>query len=182
MQQPSTLTNQRSYSGAASSSYKSPLSKSQSLSLKSLNSTFRQQNQQYSSSTSSGSARRHQKRDDAFSNPAPYGGMAEAKSEEVFEGALSDPAVEAKEARTKAKMEVRPEAKARGDTIEEGLQGAIDGTGSSMLLANKKNHFSRTSRPGKGVSMQLDGRPTACHNMQTIQLNPKLTQFGTKGN
>uniref|UniRef100_A0A915KQK1 Uncharacterized protein n=1 Tax=Romanomermis culicivorax TaxID=13658 RepID=A0A915KQK1_ROMCU len=31
-------------------------------------------------------------------------------------------AVEAKEAKTKAKMEVRPEAKAKGETIEEGLE------------------------------------------------------------
>uniref|UniRef100_A0A915IWC4 Uncharacterized protein n=1 Tax=Romanomermis culicivorax TaxID=13658 RepID=A0A915IWC4_ROMCU len=29
---------------------------------------------------------------------------------------------------------------------------------------------------------QLDGRPKACHNMQTVQPNPKSTQFGADGN
>uniref|UniRef100_A0A915I5U0 Uncharacterized protein n=1 Tax=Romanomermis culicivorax TaxID=13658 RepID=A0A915I5U0_ROMCU len=29
------------------------------------------------------------------------------------------------------------------------------------------------------ICMQLDWRPTTCHNMQTEQRNPKSTQFGT---
>uniref|UniRef100_A0A915JNC6 Uncharacterized protein n=1 Tax=Romanomermis culicivorax TaxID=13658 RepID=A0A915JNC6_ROMCU len=46
-------------------------------------------------------------------------------------------AVEANKARTRARMEVIPVAnKAIGDTIEEGLEEAIDAAGSSMLLAN----------------------------------------------
>uniref|UniRef100_A0A915JFI4 Uncharacterized protein n=1 Tax=Romanomermis culicivorax TaxID=13658 RepID=A0A915JFI4_ROMCU len=81
-------------------------------------------------------------------------GMVEAKLEKVFKGALSNPmeveetgntkaktrmhsfririlnhladAVEAKEAKTKAKMEVRPEAKAKGDTIKEGLEEDLE--------------------------------------------------------
>uniref|UniRef100_A0A915JCX4 Uncharacterized protein n=1 Tax=Romanomermis culicivorax TaxID=13658 RepID=A0A915JCX4_ROMCU len=125
-QQPLSSTSQR-YSGAPSSSYKSPLCKSQST-----------QKQQYSGSTSSGSARRQQGRDDHFQTLPHTGidrGMAEAKSEEVFKGILRDPmeaketgkakaetgtcsftiqilnrladAMEAKEAKTKAKMEFR---------------------------------------------------------------------------
>uniref|UniRef100_A0A915KIM5 Uncharacterized protein n=1 Tax=Romanomermis culicivorax TaxID=13658 RepID=A0A915KIM5_ROMCU len=85
--------------------------------------------------------------------------MVEVKSEEASKGALIDPteaeetgntkaktlmrnftirisncladAVEANKTRTKAKMEVGPKAKARGDTIEEGLEEAIDAVGSS---------------------------------------------------
>uniref|UniRef100_A0A915HFH1 Uncharacterized protein n=1 Tax=Romanomermis culicivorax TaxID=13658 RepID=A0A915HFH1_ROMCU len=89
--------------------------------------------------------------------------MAEVKPEEASEGALRDPteaeetgntkaktqmgnstirisshladAVEANNARTKAKMEVIPEVnKTRGDTIEEGLQEAIDAAGSSKKI------------------------------------------------
>uniref|UniRef100_A0A915JR72 Uncharacterized protein n=1 Tax=Romanomermis culicivorax TaxID=13658 RepID=A0A915JR72_ROMCU len=87
-------------------------------------------------------------------------GMAKVKPEEVSEGTLSDPteaketgntkaktqshnftirisnhlvdAVEANKARTRARMEVIPEAsKARGNTMEEGLEEAIDAAGSS---------------------------------------------------
>uniref|UniRef100_A0A915KLZ5 Uncharacterized protein n=1 Tax=Romanomermis culicivorax TaxID=13658 RepID=A0A915KLZ5_ROMCU len=43
---------------------------------------------------------------------------------------------------------------------------------------NNKPHLRR----GKGVCMQLDHRLTACHNMQTLQPNPKSTQFSTDGN
>uniref|UniRef100_A0A915L7Z1 Uncharacterized protein n=1 Tax=Romanomermis culicivorax TaxID=13658 RepID=A0A915L7Z1_ROMCU len=80
--------------------------------------------------------------------------------------AKSPDAVEANEAKTKANMEVRPEAIARGDTIMVDLEEAIEAAGSSK----------------KGVFMQLDCRPTDCHNMQTIQQNPKLTHFGVDGN
>uniref|UniRef100_A0A915IBQ3 Uncharacterized protein n=1 Tax=Romanomermis culicivorax TaxID=13658 RepID=A0A915IBQ3_ROMCU len=89
-------------------------------------------------------------------------GMAAAKLDELFEGALRDPmeametgnaraktrtcslimlisngladAVEAKDAKTKAKMEVRPETKARGDTIKESLKEAIEAAGSSKKI------------------------------------------------
>uniref|UniRef100_A0A915JJF7 Uncharacterized protein n=1 Tax=Romanomermis culicivorax TaxID=13658 RepID=A0A915JJF7_ROMCU len=89
--------------------------------------------------------------------------MAEVKPEEASKGAFSDPkeaketsntktknrtrnsiirissgladAVEASKAKTEAKMEVIPEVnKARGDTIEEGLEEAIDVAGSSILI------------------------------------------------
>uniref|UniRef100_A0A915JUB6 DNA2/NAM7 helicase-like C-terminal domain-containing protein n=1 Tax=Romanomermis culicivorax TaxID=13658 RepID=A0A915JUB6_ROMCU len=78
---------------------------------------------------------------------------SDSKSSSEEEG---EDGVEANKARTKAKMEVRPEAKARGDIIEEGLE-----------------------RLGKGICMQLDHRTTACDNMQTVQPNPKSTEFGT---
>uniref|UniRef100_A0A915K1E9 Uncharacterized protein n=1 Tax=Romanomermis culicivorax TaxID=13658 RepID=A0A915K1E9_ROMCU len=85
--------------------------------------------------------------------------MVEVKSEEASKGALSNPteaqktgntkakiwtcnftirilncfyyAVEDNKARTKAKMVVRPEVKARGDTIEESLEEPIEAAGSS---------------------------------------------------
>uniref|UniRef100_A0A915IMF0 Uncharacterized protein n=1 Tax=Romanomermis culicivorax TaxID=13658 RepID=A0A915IMF0_ROMCU len=52
------------------------------------------------------------------------------KPDQIPQEAFSD-AVEANKARTKAKMKGKPEAKARGDTIEEGLEEAIDVGGSS---------------------------------------------------
>uniref|UniRef100_A0A915IDF3 Uncharacterized protein n=1 Tax=Romanomermis culicivorax TaxID=13658 RepID=A0A915IDF3_ROMCU len=156
-QQPSTSTSQRSYSEAVTSSYKSPFSYSQSTSSKFLNSTFGTQKQQYSGSTSSGLAQTQQGREDKFSNPAPYRGMADVKPEKASKGdnprgaeetgntakirmhnstilissCLAD-VVEANKARTKAKMEVIPKVnKAQGDTIEKGLKEAIDTAGSS---------------------------------------------------
>uniref|UniRef100_A0A915JRQ1 Uncharacterized protein n=1 Tax=Romanomermis culicivorax TaxID=13658 RepID=A0A915JRQ1_ROMCU len=47
--------------------------------------------------------------------------------------AKSPDKVEANKARTEAKMEIKPKAKARGDTIKEGLEEAIDAAGSSTI-------------------------------------------------
>uniref|UniRef100_A0A915J0M7 Uncharacterized protein n=1 Tax=Romanomermis culicivorax TaxID=13658 RepID=A0A915J0M7_ROMCU len=67
--------------------------------------------------------------------------------------AKSPDAVEAKEAKTKAKMEVRPEAKARGDTIELDLEEAIEAAGSS----NSNNHLERRAK-GPGAP-HADSKP-----------------------
>uniref|UniRef100_A0A915J5H4 Uncharacterized protein n=1 Tax=Romanomermis culicivorax TaxID=13658 RepID=A0A915J5H4_ROMCU len=81
--------------------------------------------------------------------------------------AKSPDTVEANKARTRARMEVIPKAnKARGDTIEEGLEEAIDAVGSSKMQEK--------------ICKGLDQQPTTCHNMQTEQRNPKSTQFGTE--
>uniref|UniRef100_A0A915JDA1 Uncharacterized protein n=1 Tax=Romanomermis culicivorax TaxID=13658 RepID=A0A915JDA1_ROMCU len=111
-------------------------------------------------------------------------GRAKAKLEEAIEGALSDPtepeetgnpnvktqtrnfiirilncladAVEAKEATTKAKMEVKPEDKARGDTIEEGLEEAIDTAGSSKSINQLEQ---RAKGSGTCLLTASSGRP-----------------------
>uniref|UniRef100_A0A915I2E3 Uncharacterized protein n=1 Tax=Romanomermis culicivorax TaxID=13658 RepID=A0A915I2E3_ROMCU len=64
--------------------------------------------------------------------------------------------VEANKARTKAKMEVIPEAKARGDIIEEGLEEAIDAAGSS----NSTNCLERKAKgPGACLLTACSGKP-----------------------
>uniref|UniRef100_A0A915HNU2 Uncharacterized protein n=1 Tax=Romanomermis culicivorax TaxID=13658 RepID=A0A915HNU2_ROMCU len=128
-----------------------------------------QPNQQYSSSTSSGSAQRQQGRDDAFANPAQYRGRlgyGGAEPEGVSKGASHDPmeaeeignartktqmrnyttqtlnhlvdVIKTKEFRIRAKMEVRPVAKARGEatpTIEEDLE-ELAGTHATVKRMN----------------------------------------------
>uniref|UniRef100_A0A915LC88 Uncharacterized protein n=1 Tax=Romanomermis culicivorax TaxID=13658 RepID=A0A915LC88_ROMCU len=69
-------------------------------------------------------------------------------------------------------MEAKPEAKARGDIIEEGLDEAIEGAGSSKKIET----------PEGGLHDQLDHRPTTFHNIQTVGPNLKSTRFGANGN
>uniref|UniRef100_A0A915HUP1 Uncharacterized protein n=1 Tax=Romanomermis culicivorax TaxID=13658 RepID=A0A915HUP1_ROMCU len=56
--------------------------------------------------------------------------------------------VEAKVDKTKAKMEVRPEAKARGDIIEEGLKEAIE-------VASSSNPINRLEQRAKSPGAPL---------------------------
>uniref|UniRef100_A0A915KNW7 Uncharacterized protein n=1 Tax=Romanomermis culicivorax TaxID=13658 RepID=A0A915KNW7_ROMCU len=113
-------------------------------------------------------------------------------------------AIRAKEAKFKAKMQAKPETNARGDIIEEGLKEAVEAAGSSKALSQYpavdpkrivmkavmmirigmpvKQMMGWTKTGERDLHDRLGHPPKTCHNMQTIGLNPKSTQFGADGN
>uniref|UniRef100_A0A915KCI5 Uncharacterized protein n=1 Tax=Romanomermis culicivorax TaxID=13658 RepID=A0A915KCI5_ROMCU len=63
-------------------------------------------------------------------------------------------------------------------------QMKLDNSATSVASYTQMQRVSKTGgeRRQKGICMQLDCQPTACVNMQTLQLNPKSTGFGADGN